>query len=65
MIKKKYNVTFLLDPTNLWIENYIKKYNFKLTKKYLFKISKKIKDVKNQDIVFPLLDKGFLLLVYD
>jgi len=65
MIKKKYNVTFLLDPTNLWIENYIRKYDFKLSKKYLFRISKKVNDVKNQDIVFPLsytkiLKKSFL-----
>ena len=51
---KKYKVTFLLDPSNLWIEKYIRKYNFKLSKKYLFKISKKAQYVKHQDIVFPL-----------
>tara|TARA_Y100000816_G_C25985671_1_gene514814 strand:+ start:75 stop:719 length:645 start_codon:yes stop_codon:yes gene_type:complete len=62
---KKYKVTFLLDPSNLWIEKYIRKYNFKLSKKYLFKISKKAQYVKHQDIVFPLsytkiLKKSFL-----
>jgi len=27
--KKKYKVTFLLDPSNLWAENELKKENFK------------------------------------
>ena len=50
----KYKVTFLLDKTNVWIENQLRKYDFKLKKKFIFKISKNFKNVNNQDIVFPL-----------
>ena len=50
---KKFNVTFLLDKSNLWFEKQLKSYDFKLNK-YIFKISKNYKNVKNQDIVFPL-----------
>ena len=53
-IKKKYKVTFLLDPSNLWIENYLKNENFGLKNKFIFKITKNQNLVKNQDIVFPL-----------
>ena len=51
-MKKK--VTFLLDPANLWIEDALKKYNFKLKNKFNFKITKNLRSVKNQDIVFPI-----------
>ena len=62
-MKKK--VTFLLDPTNLWMEGFLKKYNFKLKNKYNFKITKNLSSVKFQDIVFPIcytkiLSKNFL-----
>jgi methionyl-tRNA formyltransferase len=52
--KQKYKVTFLLDKSNIWIEKYLKKYNFKLNNKYIFKIKKNPDLVKNQDLVFPL-----------
>lgn len=51
-MKKK--VTFLLDSTNLWMEDALKNYNFKLKNKYYFKITKNLKSVKNEDIVFPI-----------
>ena len=62
-MKKK--VTFLLDPTNLWMEGFLKKYNFNLKNKYNFKITKNLSSVKFQDIVFPIcytkiLSKNFL-----
>ena len=50
----KYKVTFLLDKKNLWFEQYLKKYSFKFGKKYMFRISKNPKNIKKQDIVFPL-----------
>tara|TARA_B100001057_G_scaffold282224_1_gene282581 strand:+ start:121 stop:771 length:651 start_codon:yes stop_codon:yes gene_type:complete len=53
-MKKKYKVTFLLDNTNLWIENKLRNYNFKLNNKYNFKISKNLKKIINQDIVILL-----------
>lgn len=61
----KYKVTFLLDKKNLWFEQYLKKYSFKFGKKYMFRISKNPKNIKKQDIVFPLsytkiLPKKFL-----
>jgi len=51
---KKYKVTFLLDKSNLWFEKQLKKHDFKLNNKYIFKISKNPKNIKNQNIVFPL-----------
>ena len=61
----RYKVTFLLDKKNLWFEQYLKKYSFKFGKKYMFRISKNPKNIKKQDIVFPLsytkiLPKKFL-----
>lgn len=50
----KKNVTFLLDPANLWMEDVLKNYNFKQKNRYNFKITKNSKSVKNQDIVFPI-----------
>ena len=50
----KYKVTFLLDKSNLWFEQQLRTYDFKLKKKYVFKISKNPNTIKNQDIVFPL-----------
>ena len=47
-------VTFLLDPSNLWIENSLKRFNFGLSKKFNFKITKNFKTIKNQDLVFPI-----------
>jgi methionyl-tRNA formyltransferase len=52
--QKKYKVTFLLDNSNLWIENYLKNENFKYSNKYIFKITKKLNSIRGQDIVFPL-----------
>jgi methionyl-tRNA formyltransferase len=54
MFTDKHKVTFLLDKSNLWIEKYLKSYDFKLNHKYNFKITKNVNLVKNQDIVFPL-----------
>jgi methionyl-tRNA formyltransferase len=54
MSKQKYKVTFLLDKSNIWIEKYLKKYNFKLNNKYIFKVKKNPDLIKNQDLVFPL-----------
>ena len=51
---KKYKVTFLLDKSNLWIEKKLKNYNFRLSKKYIIKFSKNAKNIKKQNIVFPL-----------
>jgi len=64
-VKNKYKVTFLLDKKNLWFENTLRNYNFKLNSKYLFRITKNPNSIKNQDIVFPLsytkiLDENFL-----
>ena len=52
--KKKYKVTFLLDKSNLWFEKQLKNCDFRLNNKYIFKISKNPKNIKNQNIVFPL-----------
>ena len=66
-MNKKYKVTFLLDDNNLWIEKYLRKSKInQKNKKYQFFISKNYKNIKNQDIVFPLsytkiLPKKFLL----
>jgi len=51
---KKIKVTFLLDKTNLWFEKQIRNYDFKLNHKYIFKFSKNPRNIKNQNIVFPL-----------
>ena len=53
-VRKKYKVTFLLDKSNLWFEKQLKNYDFRLNNKYIFKISKNPKNIKNQNIVFPL-----------
>jgi len=53
-MRERYKITFLLDKTNLWFENQLRSYNFGLDKKYIYKISKNFKNIKNQDIVFPL-----------
>ena len=52
--EKKFKVTFLLDKTNLWIEKYLKNYNFKLNKKYLINIQKNPNRIKGQDLIFPM-----------
>jgi hypothetical protein len=51
---KKYKEAFLLDRTNLWFEQLLKKFDFCLNNKNIFKISKNYKNITNQDIVFPL-----------
>ena len=51
---KKFKVTFLLDRSNLWFEEQLRNYNFKLSHKYILKISKNQNSIKNQHIVFPL-----------
>ena len=61
--KKK--ITFLLDKSNDWIKEVIKKNYIKKNKKFLFKISLNPNKVKNQDVVFILnytkiLSKYFL-----
>ena len=50
----KKRVTFLLDPSNLWIETILKNYKFGLSKRFTFKITKNLKHIKNQDFVFPM-----------
>lgn len=65
-MKQNYKVTFLLDENNLWFENQLRKFNFKLDNKYDFKISKNYLNIKNQNIVFPIsytkiLPKSFIL----
>ncbi len=62
---RKYNVTFLIDKSNDWINKYLKK-SFLNNYKFNFKISKNFKKIKNQDIVFILnytkiLPKSFLI----
>ncbi len=62
---RKYNVTFLIDKSNDWINKYLKK-SFLKNYKFNFKISKNFKKIKNQDIVFILnytkiLPKSFLI----
>ena len=54
MIKKKINITFLLDKNNSWIEKFIRDKFKKKSKKYNFSISKNFRNVKRQDIVFIL-----------
>lgn len=51
---RKYRVTFLLDKSNDWIEEYLNKFKFNLNKKFFFKIKKEPNSIKNQDIVFVL-----------
>ena len=53
-MRKKYNVTFLLDKSNLWFEKQLRNFDFKLKKKYIFKITKNKKNIRNQNIVFPI-----------
>ena len=72
-MKKLYQVTFLLDKSNLWFEKKLKNFDFRLNNKYIFKISKNPNTIKNQNIVFPLsytkilpkifLEKNELVLV--
>lgn len=52
--EKKFKVTFLLDKSNLWLEQHLRKFNFNLDDKFIFKISKNPKKIINQNIVFPL-----------
>ncbi len=64
-MKNKFNITFLLDKKNDWIESYIKKKFLKKSKNYVFKISKNYKKIKKQNVVFILnytkiLPKKFL-----
>ena len=64
-LKKRFRVTFLLDNSNLWLEKYLKKFNFRLKKKFIFKFAINQNKVINQDIVFPIgytkiLKKKFL-----
>lgn len=63
-MKLKKNFYFLLDPSNLWIEKFLKESIKKFTKKYNYKITKNYKIIKNS-IVFVLsytkiLDINFL-----
>ena len=65
-MKNKFNITFLLDKKNDWIESYIKKNFLKKSKNYVFKISKNYKKIKKQNVVFILnytkiLPKSFLI----
>ena len=53
-MKNKFNITFLLDKKNDWIESYIKKKFLKKSKNYVFKISKNYKKIKKQNVVFIL-----------
>ena len=61
-----YNITFLLDNSNNWIESHLKKSNkFLNNKKFSFEISHNHSDINGQDIVFILgytkiLDSEFL-----
>ena len=50
----KYKVTFLLDNSNLWFEDQLRNFNFRLDNKYIFRISKNPNKIKNQNIVFPI-----------
>ena len=42
----KKRVTFLLDPSNLWIETILKNYKFGLSKRFTFKITKNLKHIR-------------------
>ena len=53
-MKKKYLVTFLLDKSNLWFEKQLRNFDFKLKKKYELNINKSQKNIKKQNIVFPI-----------
>ena len=53
-MKKKFKVTFLFDKSNLWFQTQLKKFDFRLNHKYIFKFSKNPRNVKNQNIVFPI-----------
>ena len=54
LLKKKFNVTFLFDNSNLWLKKYIIDYRYNLNKKFNFKFSTNRNKVLNQDIVFPI-----------
>ena len=54
MIKKKINITFLLDKNNSWIEKFIRDKFKKKFKKYNFSFSKNFRNIKKQNIVFIL-----------
>ena len=51
---KKIKITFLLDESNNWIENFIRSKFKNKNKKFIFKISKNFKKVNKQDLVFIL-----------
>ena len=53
-MKKLYQVTFLLDKSNLWFEKQLRNYDFKSNNQYIFKFSKNPNSIKNQNIVFPV-----------
>lgn len=52
-MKLKRNFYFLLDPSNLWIEKFLKESLKKFPKKYNYKITKNCKIIKNS-VVFVL-----------
>ena len=49
-----YKIAFLINRTNDWIEEFLKKENFKNNLKYKFKIFDNPLKIKNYDIVFIL-----------
>ena len=51
---KKYKLYFLLDQSNDWIENYLKKFNFKLRKKYSIYFTKSLENIRKSDIIFVM-----------
>ena len=64
-MKKKYNITFLIDPTNNWIEKFILRSFKKKNKRFIFKFKKKYNEITNQDVVFfinytKIIPKKFL-----
>lgn len=60
-----YKIAFLIDKTNNWIENFLKKRDFKNKSKYKFKIFDNYLKIKNYDVIFiigysKIIDKNFL-----
>jgi len=49
---RKFKLTFLLDPSNNWIEKYLKKFNF--NSKYSTKLCSSLNCIKKPDIIFVM-----------
>ena len=64
-ITKKLKITFLIDKKNNWFTKHLIDFTRKKSKNTIFKIKDKIKNIRNQDVVFfinltNIINKRFL-----